>query len=93
MTSTTQIPIFQSFSAQLVVTDIQVKVKLQLKSRILKHVIIAKMYRRDGNPEDPWISLRDHADPTGPLMMYGGNSDITKTDILEISGGMRVYIR
>ena len=55
--------------------------------------ISAKMYRRNGNLEDPWISLRDHADPAGPLMMYGGNSDVTKTDILEISGGMRVYIR
>ena len=34
------------------------------------------MYRRNGNPEDPWISLRDHADPTGPLMTEVRNNDI-----------------
>ena len=40
--NTTQIPIFQSFSAQLVVTDIQVKVKLQLKSKTIKLKILVQ---------------------------------------------------
>ena len=60
----------------------------------IKHDILAKMYRRNGNPEDPWIGLRDHADPAGPLMMseeINDNTNKTKTDIPELSAGMIVY--
>ena len=67
--NTTQIPIFQSFSAQLVVTDIQVKVKLQLESKKIKLEILAKMYRQQEKrkPKRPinqsWRSCRSNKTP------------------------------
>ena len=59
----------------------------------LKWNLMYRMYRGNWNPEDPWIRLRDPADSAGPLMMYGGNSDNTKTDIIKLSRGMRVSTR
>ena len=53
----------------------------------------AKWYRRFGLAEDPWVSVRNHGDAAGQLMVYGGNSVGDHTTILANSGGMNVYIR
>lgn len=42
-----------------------------------------KWYRRQGNREDPWISLKDHWDEDRSTQIYGGNA----TD----SGGVRQH--
>ena len=47
----------------------------------------ANMYRRGGHPEDPWVSLRNHGDPAGQLMVYGGNSVTDHNTELQNSGG------
>ena len=51
------------------------------------------MYRRNGHQEDPWVSVKDHQDPSGNLMVYGGNSKNEHNTVLQTTGGMRVYIR
>jgi len=51
----------------------------------------AQMYRRKGNKEDPWVSLRDHG--TSRTMVYGSASSKSHNDLLQTTGGMNVYIR
>jgi len=51
----------------------------------------AKMYRRKGNHEDPWVSIRDHG--TARTMVYGSASAKKHIDLLQTTGGMNVYIR
>ena len=51
------------------------------------------MYRRNGELTDPWVSLKDHSDPAGNQMIYGGNSVTEHNTLLQVTGGMRVYIR
>ena len=53
----------------------------------------AVWYRRNGVPEDPWVSIRNHGDPAGELMVYGQGGRGSHSTILEDSGGMDVYIR
>ena len=53
----------------------------------------ARAYLRGGFPEDPWISVKNHDDPSGNIMVYGGNSVSYHNSILQTSGGMDVYIR
>ena len=50
-------------------------------------------YRRDGAREDPWVSIRDHGDAAGELMIYGGDGKEEHNHILNNSEGMNVYIR
>ena len=53
----------------------------------------ANAYLRGGSPEDPWISVKNHDDPSGNLMVYGGNSVSDHNSLLQTTGGMNVYIR
>ena len=53
----------------------------------------AVWYRRAGEKTDPWVSVRDHGDAAGQMMVYGGNSAAEHNTILSNSGGMDVYIR
>ena len=52
-------------------------------------------YRRSGSigATDPWVSVRNHGDGAGELMVYGGNSVSEHNTILTSTGGMNVYIR
>ena len=42
---------------------------------------------------DPWVSVRNHGDAGGELMVYGGDGSNEHRTILENSGGMDVFIR
>ena len=53
----------------------------------------AKWYRRQGDSKDPWVSVRNHGDPAGELMVYGGDGNNEHNTILTNSGGMDVFIR
>ena len=53
----------------------------------------ATWYRRGGFREDPWVSIRNHGDPAGQLMMYGGDGKEEHNQVLKENGGMNVYIR
>ena len=53
----------------------------------------ANMYRRGGYPEDPWVSIRNHGDPAGQLMVYGGNSVSDHNTELQNSGGWYSFIK
>ena len=50
-------------------------------------------YRRSGSPEDPWVSVRNHNDPAGELMLYGQSGSAGHNTALQNSGGMDVFIR
>jgi hypothetical protein len=55
----------------------------------------ALQYYRAGNPEDPWMSIRDHG--TGGAaaqIVYGENSSTANTPLLiPVDGGMGVWVR
>jgi hypothetical protein len=55
----------------------------------------ALQYYRAGNPEDPWMSIKDHG--TGGAaaqIVYGENSTIANTPLLiPVDGGMGVWVR
>ena len=53
----------------------------------------AKWYRRPSENTDPWVSVRNHGDGAGELMVYGGDGNSEHTTILANSGGMDVFIR
>ena len=53
----------------------------------------AVWYRRDGEAADPWVSVRNHGDSEGELMVYGQASSTEHNTALQTSGGMNVYIR
>ena len=44
-------------------------------------------------PSDPWVSVRDHADPAGEIMIYGGGSIDKHIRGLKKNGGANVFIR
>lgn len=50
----------------------------------------AQMYRRKGNKEDPWVSLRDHG--TSRTMVYGSASSKSHNDLLQTTGGNNPFI-
>ena len=52
----------------------------------------ARWYRRQHTPEDPWVSLRNHNDPAGEVMLYG-QSPGGHVDTLKKNGGANVFIR
>lgn len=55
----------------------------------------ARMYNRKPNPEDPWISLRDHSYPGNKnQMMYGesGYSGTWHKSHMQAHGGLQVYV-
>ena len=47
----------------------------------------AKMYRRVGQVEDPWVSFQDHHQIPSTSMVYGGNSAQGHDFLLEKSHG------
>ena len=53
----------------------------------------ARWFRRPGQQEDPWVSLRNHFDPAGNGMLYGGKSSEGHAQILKKNGGANVFIR
>ena len=53
----------------------------------------AVWYRRDGVAPDPWVTVRDHGNSEGELMVYGQASSSEHNTALQTSGGMNVYIR
>ena len=53
----------------------------------------ANWYRRNGFREDPWVSIRNHGDGAGQLMIYGGDNKEEHNEVLKRNGGMNVYIR
>ena len=50
-----------------------------------------KWQRIEKNDEDPWISINDMGF-SPELMLYGGNSQTSHSDLLTSHGGMSVYI-
>ena len=53
----------------------------------------ANWYRRHGFREDPWVSIRNHGDGAGQLMIYGGDNKEEHNEVLKRNGGMNVFIR
>ena len=53
----------------------------------------ARWYRRQPVPEDPWVSLRNHNDPAGEIMLYGQGSYEGHVDTLKNNGSANVFIR
>jgi hypothetical protein len=53
----------------------------------------ALWYSREGKAADPWVSVRDHRDSDGELMVYGEASSSGHNTALQTSRGMNVYIR
>jgi hypothetical protein len=53
----------------------------------------AVWHRREGMAADPWVSVRDHGDSDGQLMVYGQASSSGHNTALQTSGGMNVFIR
>ena len=45
----------------------------------------AKMLRRRGQPEDPWVSINNYG--TANSIVYGGGSQLGNVDLLSTSGG------
>ena len=43
-------------------------------------------------PSDPWVSVRDHADPVGEIMIYGGGSTDKHIKKLKNNVGANVFI-
>ena len=59
----------------------------------LEHMV--QMYRRNGNKEDPWISLIDHtqAIPTGNILYGEANYGGAHASVLSAHNGADVFIR
>jgi hypothetical protein len=55
----------------------------------------ALQYYRAGNPEDPWMSIKDHGSGgAAAQIVYGENSTIANTPLLiPVDGGMGVWVR
>ena len=43
----------------------------------------AKWYRRKNVQEDPWVSVRNHRDPAGEIMLYGQSNTGGHIEILK----------
>ena len=59
------------------------------KSSVNSQQHTSKWYNRSTNAEDPWISVRDHAD----TIIYGENSTTDHTSLLSGYGGLAVWVR
>ena len=53
----------------------------------------ARWYRRKSTLEDPWVSVRNHTDPAGNIMLHGQNNARGHAKILNSNGGASVFIR
>ena len=64
-----------------------------IASSISGEAYSAKWYRRKGTLEDPWVSVRNHSDPAGNIMLYGQNNKGGHVKTLKSNGGASVFIR
>ena len=53
----------------------------------------AKWYRRKPYLADPLVSVRDHHDPAGNVLLYAGQKLMAHLEILRWNGGASVFIR
>ena len=70
--------------------------RLIYKSSTKSDSYTARWYRRNGNPEDPWISLNDHGPAIGQgNILYGENhyNGLHAENILPAHQGANVFIR
>ena len=65
-----------------------------LQSSLINEIHTVRWYRRQNQPEDPWISLLDHHATGGfDSMVYGEASSSGHIKSVEDNNGANVYIR